>query len=307
VNIGQNKDIKIFITWRIKKWSYGIRDIIIDCFGKNLVRIIKDHTDADVIITHVCDRKTYYNEKAINIIISSESNNRKYLPNSIYDLYITSTLCFDTNKQHIYLPFLYQSLLERRKSIMPCDYFNNKSKFCIYMYSDTHEHRIKYFKLLQTYKQVEAPAKCCNNVNLNICRFRRGFRNRNEKDINYLDEAVQLYTNYKFVLAIENTTEKGYFTEKIINPIIANSIPIYGGDAHVFNYINKKRVIYINDFKNDNELLKYIQKVDQSDELYNQIVKEPAFINNRTTKSILYQFKCKMNQYILNRKTIKRV
>jgi hypothetical protein len=93
-------------------------------------------------------------------------------------------------------------------------------------------------------------------------------------------------------LALENFYQEGYFTEKMVNPLIANSIPIYWGTPDVFNYINKKRVIYIQDFVNDDELLKKIIQIDNSEEEYNKIISEPIFIIEPDT--IFYEFEEKI-------------
>ena len=64
-------------------------------------------------------------------------------------------------------------------------------------------------------------------------------------------------SEYKFILAIENTIKDYYFTEKIINPILANSIPIYYGSETAFEIINKDRVIYFNDYNTIDNLIDY--------------------------------------------------
>ena len=43
------------------------------------------------------------------------------------------------------------------------------------------------------------------------------------------DDAVDIYSDYAFVIAFENVQEDGYFTEKIVNPMLAGSVPIYWG------------------------------------------------------------------------------
>ena len=72
---------------------------------------------------------------------------------------------------------------------------------------------------------------------------------------------------------------EGYTTEKLINPLIANSLPIYWGDSKIFQYINKKRIIYIPDFSSDNELLEHIKYLDTHDDKYNEIVSENIYVD----------------------------
>ena len=61
------------------------------------------------------------------------------------------------------------------------------------------------------------------------------------------DGAVRTYSPYKFVIAMENDFSNGYWVEKMINPILARSIPIYGGvspEPWIARYINPSRFIY---------------------------------------------------------------
>jgi hypothetical protein len=43
------------------------------------------------------------------------------------------------------------------------------------------------------------------------------------------DEAVEVYRDYAFVVSFENVKEDGYFTEKVVNPVLAGSVPVYWG------------------------------------------------------------------------------
>lgn len=48
---------------------------------------------------------------------------------------------------------------------------------------------------------------------------------------------------YKFTITMENTAEKGYITEKIVNGLAAGSVPIYFGAPDVTKYFNEDRFI----------------------------------------------------------------
>lgn len=226
----------------------------------------------DISVNHITDKNHNINPNALNILISGEPWNIK----QSYDIVI-DTKYNSNGKTKIYYPYILQSIYEHKKSINQKDYVKTKTKFCAYMYHQQHEHRIKYFKLLSTYKHVDALGKCCNNVNIINTRT-----NYSENET-YNDIAVEYYTNYKFVLAIENTMLTGYSTEKLLNPLIANSIPIYWGDQNIFKYINKKRVIYVLDFNSDQELLDHIKFLDNNKDAYNDVINENIFIDPNFT------------------------
>lgn len=88
------------------------------------------------------------------------------------------------------------------------------------------------------------------------------------------------YQNYRFTLAMENCLSTGYVTEKILNAILAGSIPIYYGDSNwVKKVFNEKAIIFVNDFDTLENCAEYIKKVDSSQELLEQYQNEPVFVN----------------------------
>jgi NAD-dependent dihydropyrimidine dehydrogenase PreA subunit len=52
----------------------------------------------------------------------------------------------------------------------------------------------------------------------------------------------EMCKDYLFTIAIENTSHDHYFTEKIINPFINNTIPIYWGCKKVEEYFPKHTI-----------------------------------------------------------------
>lgn len=278
------KKITFFISKKANDYSKYFVDIIKKYLNKELI-YSDDYTNSDIIISHITDRRKLFDPKSLNIIISGESKDII----DKYDIYIgtrLNTIAYKT----IYVPYLYSSLTEHNKSINSIDYICTRQHFCAYMYSYDAPHRIKYFKLLNDYKMVHGIGKSCNNISIT----------KNNDDGTYLDEAIKIYTNYKFVLALENLFQEGYFTEKIINPLIANSIPIYWGTPDVFNYINKKRVIYMQDFKSDDDLLKRIILLDNSEEEYNKILSEPIFIDHKKPEFIFSELEEKIKNILAN-------
>lgn len=266
IKINDLDTIKIFLSKKV--FSYNIKFINKLLTNKNYV-ITNDISICDVLITNVCERQDYFNEKSLNVIISGEKKTSK----NTYDISLSTIYDFNSSIKY-YFPYGYMSLNEHIKSIDNKDYTNTKEKFCAYMYSVDNQNRINYFNLLSTYKRVDALGKSCKNVDILDTRF------VNNNTENFNDIAVDLYTKYKFVLALENDFKAGYMTEKLINPLIANSLPIYWGHPDAFNFINKKRVIYIQDFESDSKLLEYISFLDNNDEKYQEIINEPIYINN---------------------------
>lgn len=259
---------------------------IVDMILQNIkdYKLTKSLTNCNIIISHILNGPERYNDNAINIIISGESRDPKHT----YDISIGTPAKFNSGT-HIYFPYLYASLYEHKKSTNYSDYTNTRKFFCAFMYSASHKHRIELFKLVNNYKNVYAIGSCCHNHDIGANRF------KNDKDCTWLDEAVNIYTDYKFVLAIENKNIKGYFTEKIINPLIAGSLPIYWGTSDIFEYVNKERVIYAPDYT-DEELVDIIKKIDNNDNLSNEIVSKDIFLKDKTPNDMEQKLKSQLTE-----------
>jgi len=59
------------------------------------------------------------------------------------------------------------------------------------------------------------------------------------------EKNVQLYSNFKFSLTMENEVKSGYFTEKMMNGYFGHSIPIYWGAPDIAKIVNMDRIIHL--------------------------------------------------------------
>lgn len=146
------------------------------------------------------------------------------------------------------------------------------SKFCAFIYGngfvgvnhwgiyqDGVEKRIRMFQKLNSIKKVDSMGTFMNNT---------GFQVPSEIP------KIRCISDYKFTFAIENSSFPGYITEKIMDPMVAHSIPIYWGSDRVREdfqggYIN------LHDFPNEDDAIDYILELDSDPvkyaELYNQL------------------------------------
>ena len=103
----------------------------------------------------------------------------------------------------------------------------------------------------------------------------------------WLQEKTDFLKDYKFTIAIENfVNSPGYMTEKITHPMIVNSIPIYLGDPTVAKDFNPKSFINIADFKSFGAAVKRIKEIDENDELYEKMLREPWFKGNKPNPTV---------------------
>lgn len=168
---------------------------------------------------------------------------------------------------HDDLPSDIQSLRMRQKKF-----------FCNFVYkNDRAAERIEFCKKLLKYKRVDCPGKVLNNMP----NFDNGLHNWPEK--------LEFMSGYKFTIAFENTKSDYYTTEKLYHPLLVKSIPIYWGNPLVTDYFNPRAFINCNDFSSFDEVIRYVQKVDEDDVLYESMLQEPPVLNNSKLQNMTRQ------------------
>ena len=131
-------------------------------------------------------------------------------------------------------------------------------KFCNFVYSNNRNadpFREKIFNALSKYKRVDAGGTFLNNMGEKV------------KD-KYL-----FLKEYKFTLAIENSTQPGYVTEKIFDPFKAQSLPIYWGS--ISSNIRSNSFVNLMDFSTIEEMVEEIIRLDNDDAAYLKKITTP--------------------------------
>ena len=114
---------------------------------------------------------------------------------------------------------------------------------------------------------------------------------------------IQLYTKYKFVIAIENSNCEDYVTEKLVHAVAAGSIPIVAGRDDKPNYLKflpNNSFINIYDYKSIDEFIEKINSVASNKTEYESYMKF-KFKHNFTRE---YLQKLTLNELIVLTKTI---
>jgi hypothetical protein len=219
----------------------------------------------------------------LNVIVDCEPNT---IDNINADIIITTK---KNIKNSIYVPvFVYSfmestldpELLVKKSSFDEKHFYKNKTKFCVFMYSNCWEkysgvvNRKNFFHMLNNIKKVDNLGKCYNGKNT---KANKGHTWRN---------SYETYMDYKFVISFENKEVEGYISEKLIMPMIARCIPIYLGSSNVNEYFNPRSFINVNNFNSFQDCIDYVLKVDNEQELYNSIINEPFLYNNTIDKDL---------------------
>jgi hypothetical protein len=88
---------------------------------------------------------------------------------------------------------------------------------------------------------------------------------------------VERMSEYKFVICFENSQEDSYVTEKIINTLLAGSVPVYWGCNRIKSYFNENRFLNLEttDDIGYTNLINKMLLLDQNDTQYTNTVNHP--------------------------------
>mgnify|MGYP004606750783 CR=1 FL=1 len=269
------KTVKI---WFVGFWDdFDIDDNIIINILKKHYYVVIDKDNPDYVFCSVFGTPySYCNYDAIRIFCSGENFSPDF--NTVdYAIGYDEMIYGDRFFRRIFIPMEYDntkygSLIEQLK----CKHLNvedniihKKNKFCnlIYSHERDDQARKKIFEKLCTYKNVDSAGTYLNNMPQNISVTRA--------------EKLAFQSNYKFTIAFESVDMRGFFTEKIVDAFLANTIPIYMGDPDIETIFNRKAFINCNEYESFDEVLKKIIEIDTNDDLYLKMLREPIFANEK--------------------------
>lgn len=165
----------------------------------------------------------------------------------------------------------YKSLLKPRQN--PDQIFAKKKEFCSYVMSNIKNsapERETIYNHISSYKKINNGGRWNNNVGGPVIN------------------KIHFQKKHKFALAIENSSSKGYCTEKFAEVAQSNCVPIYWGDPTIASQFNPKSFINAHDFSSMSELKEAVIEVDQNDEKYLSMLNEPWMINNHEASISLH-------------------
>ena len=180
---------------------------------------------------------------------------------------------FISNTKHFRLP-LYSIYIDHHKMLPKLEQkktreeaakiWKAKTKFCCMVVSNPNcTKRIDFFKQLSKFKKVDSGGGVLNNVGGRV------------------DNKVEFIKDYKFVISFENSNQNGYTSEKIMEPILQDCIPIYWGNKLVDRDFNSQRFLDYNQFESEADLIKIILEIDQNDDLAIDMIVQPAFSHSK--------------------------
>lgn len=133
-------------------------------------------------------------------------------------------------------------------------------KFCNFVYSNSLRAdpiREQFFHALSKYKRVDSGGIFLNNMGSRV------------------GDKQAFLKEYKFAIAIENSSLPGYSTEKIYEPFLSQSLPIYWGDPNISSDYNPNSFVNLMDYASMDEAIEEIIRLDNDDAAYLEKVTTP--------------------------------
>jgi hypothetical protein len=135
--------------------------------------------------------------------------------------------------------------------------------FCSFVVSNPHGVlRNLFFERLSKRKKVDSGGRYKNNIG------------------GHLEDKKSFLSSYRFNICFENSSSPGYSTEKIIQAFSAKTIPIYWGDPSIATFFNREAFIDLREFKNFDDAIEYILRVDSSPDLWLKYVNSNPFVDS---------------------------
>ena len=127
--------------------------------------------------------------------------------------------------------------------------------------------RERFFEALSQYKRIESPGRYLNN------------RDNAENFLYFDEQKTDFQRKSKFTLCFESTYHDGFITEKILDAFYADTIPVYYGSSFVNTIFNENAFINVANYPDFDAAINAIQKLDQNDDLYLEMLRQPVFKN----------------------------
>ncbi|EOY5111711.1 glycosyltransferase family 10 [Campylobacter lari] len=301
--------MKKTIKMRFVDWY--LQDNEENFYSHYLIKILQERYDIvysdepDYIIYSVFEFNRHTNYDCIRILFTEENRRTNW---NIADYGIDFDY-MNFSDRHIRVPFQFlwlqddMNIAQKKHVCYTGSNYKKRDKFCAYLITDPGRPewtpRDKFIDLLSMYKRIDSGGRYRNNIGGPI-------GNRYGEDFNITKR--KWLQDYKFNICFENSSAPGYTSEKLFQAFSAGCIPIYWGDTSLrcglgleekiscnseidqripkipedlLEYkINPKAFINAHNFSTWSELVEEIKRIDQNDDLYLEMLKEPIFLSD---------------------------
>jgi len=189
------------------------------------------------------------------------------------------TYHFSDDPRHYRLP-LYALYGDVNRLTAPCVYDPAwaQREFCCVLLGKPYPHeqtpREAFFHELCKYKHVKSAGRYLNNT---------GFVVTPENKAEYIK-------NFKFVLSFESCSLPGFTTEKIFEPLLMNTTPIYWGNPLIHADFNTGAFVNANQYEDLGAMIQDIIEIDREEYRYRYMVEQQHHLNHNVRKENILDF-----------------
>jgi hypothetical protein len=171
------------------------------------------------------------------------------------------------DERYVRLPFYAQVLEDTTKLLgraSACHRRELAEGFCSFVVSNPRSWpRNRFFKKLNRRRRVDSGGSLFNNVGGRV------------------PDKSRFIASHRFNIAFENTETDGYITEKLTDPLLAGTIPIYWGAPDVLRDFNPDCFIHARDFQDLDALADFVLALDADHERQLFHLSAPAFKDDK--------------------------
>ena len=244
-------------------------DFIYKSFCMLYKNVVLDDKNPDVVIFG-CFNSEWLKYDCLRIFTGTEH----FFPSSLFsDIMITSR-SFNKNDLYYNSTVFVQEMIQFKQNKYKIPKIMDKRSFCNFIYGNKNAKiRNKFFeKMLNRFgDKLHSWGK--HKTNIKKLKTSGGV-------ITSDTDTTSIMKHYKFSICFENSSNYDSFSEKVPHALCGRSLPIYWGGDAIYNFIKKQAFINAKDFSNLDELVDYIEKVDNDDELYNSYILDDPFVDS---------------------------
>lgn len=214
--------------------------------------LIIDSNNPDYLFYSSFGYKHFKFKDAIKIYFSAENT----IPDFNLCDYALGFQYLDLADRYLRFPYYlfrdWERISDLEKAMKPDSSLCNR-KFCNFVYSNgsvADPFRKYFLDELSKYKKVDSGGTYLNNIGYVV------------------DDKLDFISKYKFTIAFENSSTSGYTTEKLIHPMLVNSLPIYWGDPDIMREFNINSFINVRGYNYVKEAIDQIVFLDSDKDAY---------------------------------------
>lgn len=165
----------------------------------------------------------------------------------------------------LYEPMIKPALL---KHTHPDNAYQSKKGFCNYVISNPNAapERDRMIALLNSYQKVDSGGRYRNNVGGPVT------------------DKMAFAKQYRFTMAFENSSTKGYTTEKILEAFAASTIPIYWGNPEVAKEFNPEAFVNCHEYDSLEDVLTEVRQINEDEKRLLGMLKAPILKDDSLAK-----------------------